>query len=277
MKALYDEISFKTSKLVTQRYSTSFSMGIRLFKKPIRMPIYSIYGFVRLGDEIVDTFHEYDKKELFERFKKDVYLALDERISLNPVLNSFQQTVHKYGIRREHIDLFLRSMEMDLEEREYDRQGFETYILGSAEVVGLMCLHIFCNGDDELYKRLKPYAMSLGSAYQKINFLRDLSDDYQSLGRTYFPNLSMDYFNENTKQCLIEDIKKDFQHAYQGIKLLPRNARFGVFLSYVYYYSLLRKIMHASATKLMNERIRLPNSQKYAMLFTSAIRYKLTM
>jgi phytoene synthase len=274
MKSLYDKISFKTSALTTQAYSTSFSLGIRFLNMRFHEPIYAIYGMVRLADEIVDTFHEFDKEELLKRFREDVYRSVDEKISLNPILNSFQLVVNEYNIDRELIDLFLDSMEMDLNKREYDESLYKRYILGSAEVVGLMCLKIFCDGNEEQYLKLKPYAMSLGSAYQKINFLRDLNADYQSLGRTYFPNVDMHEFNETIKHEIEEDIEQDFQHGLEGIKQLPRDAKFGVYLSYIYFHGLLRKIKRSSPAEILQKRVRLSNKRKYFMLARSAMLYK---
>ncbi len=275
MYELYDNISYKASKIITRAYSTSFSLGILFIKKAVRKDIYAIYGFVRLADEIVDTFHDFNKKELLEKFKSDVYTAIDEGISLNPILQSFQVTVNKYKIDRLLIDQFLHSMEMDLNKKTYNADNYKEYILGSAEVVGLMCLKIFAVGEQELYDELKPYAMSLGSAYQKINFLRDLKDDYSNLGRTYFPGIDMKLFNESAKQELIQDIEKDFARGYIGIKKLPRNARFGVFLSYKYYYGLLIKIKRASPSEMLKKRIRISDKRKMYVLFRSALQYKL--
>lgn len=220
-KELFDKVSVKASKLTTQAYSTSFSVGIRCLERSLRNPIYSIYGFVRFADEIVDTFHDYDKQELFDRFKADTWHAIDSKISLNPILNSFQAAVNQFGIDREVIQQFLHSMELDLNEKRYDRSGFDNYVLGSAEVVGLMCLRIFTNGNAALYENLKPAAMKLGSAFQKINFLRDLNADYQELGRIYFPGLDPEDFNEVTKKEIEAGIEADFREGYQGIKKLP--------------------------------------------------------
>lgn len=277
MLEIYDKVSYKASKVTTRAYSTSFSLGIYFIKQSIRNDIYAIYGFVRLADEIVDTFHNYNKKELLDRFKNDLYKSLDEGISLNPILHSFQKTVTKYSIDIELIEQFLHSMEMDLNKQVYDPDKYKEYILGSAEVVGLMCLKVFTKGDSELYNKLKPYSMSLGSAYQKINFLRDLKDDYQNLGRTYFPGVDLMYFNNEAKWKLIEDIEKDFAHGYIGIKKLPRTARFGVFLSYKYYYGLLKKIKRATPKEMLENRIRISDKRKIYVLFRSAVQYKLHM
>lgn len=277
MKELYDKISYKSSKITTRAYSTSFSLGILFIKKEVRKDIYAIYGFVRLADEIVDTFHDYDKESLLIRFKKDVCQSIEEQISLNPILHSFQLTVNKYNIPQLLIDQFLHSMEMDLHRQVYDPEKYEEYILGSAEVVGLMCLKVFCQGNEELYNKLKPHAMSLGSGYQKINFLRDLKDDYENLGRTYFPGIDLRYFNNYSKKQLIEDIEKDFSHGYQGIRMLPRVARFGVYLSFKYYYGLLRKIKRIRASEMLCKRIRLSDKRKLYVLFRSALVYKLNL
>ncbi|MEN8906219.1 MAG: phytoene/squalene synthase family protein [Clostridiales bacterium] len=277
MKELYDRISYKASRIITRAYSTSFSLGILFIKKSIRKDIYAIYGFVRLADEIVDTFHDYNKELLLERFKKDVYRSIEEGISLNPVLNSFQLTVNKYKISVELIDQFLHSMEMDLKKQTYNPETYKEYILGSAEVVGLMCLKVFSLGNDEQYQRLKPHAMSLGSAYQKINFLRDLKDDYQNLGRTYFPGIKLENFNEDAKYELMRDIQKDFSHGYQGIKKLPKTARFGVYLSFKYYYGLFKKIKRVKPQEMLIKRVRISDERKIYMLFRSAVIYKLNL
>jgi phytoene/squalene synthetase len=277
MKDLFDMISKKSSKLTTVTYSTSFSLGIRFFSRKFHDPIYAIYGFVRFADEIVDSFHNYDKAKLLERFKQDTYLAIDEGISLNPILNNFQWAVNKYRIEKELIDKFLRSMEMDLQDIEYDQPAFEEYILGSAEVVGLMCLRVFCEGDEQKYQELKPSAMRLGSAFQKINFLRDLKADYQGLGRSYFPNIDLRKFDVETKQKIEADIAIDFADGLEGIRKLPRGARFGVYMAYVYFYNLFLKIKQTRPSRIMNERIRIPNSTKYKLLVTSYIRHQLNM
>jgi 15-cis-phytoene synthase len=277
MKELFDMISRKSSKMATIAYSTSFSMGIRFFSKRFHDPIYGIYGFVRFADEIVDSFHGFDKAKLLERFKNDTYLAIEEKISLNPILNNFQYVVNKYHIEHELIDLFLNSMEMDLNSVTYDQPGFEAYILGSAEVVGLMCLRVFCEGNQEQYDDLKHQAMRLGSAFQKINFLRDLKADYAGLGRSYFPGIDISQFDEPTKKKLEADIEKDFNEGLQGIRRLPSGARFGVYVAYVYFYRLFQKIERTNSTRILGERIRVPNHQKYSLLFTSYFRHKLNM
>jgi 15-cis-phytoene synthase len=277
MKALFDQLSRKTSKMVTHAYSTSFSLGIRFLAQKFHNPIYAVYGFVRFADEIVDTFHEYNKRELLAEFKRDTYRAIEQGISLNPILNSFQEVVRKYNIDQELIDTFLYSMEMDLEEREYDKALYEKYILGSAEVVGLMCLKVFVEGNQEQYDELKPYAMKLGSAFQKINFLRDYKADTEHLGRIYFPLLQFSQLDENTKREIEMDIMKDFEMGYEGIKKLPKDARFGVYVAYIYYSNLLRKITEMPPQKVMQERVRIPNNEKYALFFGSYLRHSFNL
>lgn len=276
MKELFDEVSIKCSRATTRAYSTSFSLGIRCMKKELRDPIYSIYGFVRFADEIVDSFHAYDKKVLLERFKEETYRAIEERISLNPILNSFQSTVVRYKIDHELIELFLQSMEMDLSKKRYDPATYDTYILGSAEVVGLMCLKVFCNGDETLYKKLKPNAMSLGSAFQKINFLRDLQQDF-NMGRVYFPDLLDSSLNEKNKRKIEDDIAQEFAHGYEGIKGLPQGARFGVYLAYMYYAALFKKIKNTPSERVMQERIRIHNRQKATLLAYSFLRHQFNL
>ncbi|MTI22517.1 phytoene/squalene synthase family protein [Fulvivirga sp. RKSG066] len=277
MKELYDKVALDCSRLTTHAYSTSFSLGIRCLDKSIRQPICAIYGFVRFADEIVDTFHDYDKASLLERFKADTYKAIEEKISLNPILHSFQLTVNKYDIDHELIDQFLYSMEMDLTDREYDKQEFETYILGSAEVVGLMCLQVFCDGDKEEYNKLKPYAMKLGSAFQKINFLRDLKDDYVHMGRSYFPGIELDHFNDDSKSQIEKGIEKDFKMGLEGIKKLPKCAKFGVYLAYVYYYSLFKKIRRTPSSNVLSTRIRIANPLKIMILFSTYLKHRLRL
>ncbi len=272
MKELFDMISRKSSKMTTVLYSTSFSLGIRFFSKRFHDPIYGIYGFVRFADEIVDSFEGFDKQKLLTRFKEDTYDAIAEKISLNPILNNFQYVVNKYKIDLELISLFLRSMEMDLEKVEYDQQKYEAYILGSAEVVGLMCLRVFCEGDLQKYEDLKPSAMKLGSAFQKINFLRDLKMDFQGLGRSYFPGIDLNQWDEMTKSAIERDIEKDFAEGLAGIRKLPSGARFGVYMAYVYFHELLIKIQSVKADKLLNERIRVSNWRKYLLLITAYVR-----
>ena len=238
---LYDRVCAECSVLTTKAYSTSFSLGIRFLGKQLREPIYAIYGYVRFADEIVDTFHHTDKAMLFNRFKKDTDLALEEQISLNPILHAFQHVYHQYSLDKKHVNLFLQSMEWDLKRADYDRLGFEQYIVGSAEVVGLMCLKVFVDGDQKEYDRLRPFAERLGAAFQKINFLRDLKADYEEMGRSYFPNLDMTRFDEKTKHVIEEEIDADFKEAYKGIIELPRSSRLGVYIAYIYYLRLFQK------------------------------------
>lgn len=259
------------SKLITNRYSTSFSLGIKVFDQRFRAPIYAVYGFVRFADEIVDTFHNFDKANLLERFKQDTYRAIDEGISLNPVLQAFQQTVNTYGIEKELIEAFLKSMEMDLFHHTYGDHLYKEYIYGSAEVVGLMCLRVFCEGDEELYQRLKAPACSLGAAFQKINFLRDMKSDFDDRGRVYFPGVDFKRFTNQDKIEIESDIKKDFDDAYKGIVQLPKGARLGVYLAYVYYTNLFQKIKQAPANRVQQERIRVRDSKKMYLLFRSAL------
>jgi phytoene/squalene synthetase len=252
-------------------------MGILLFDRDIRPHIYSIYGFVRFADEIVDTFHDFDKKELLEDFRKETYQSIEKGISLNPILNSFQKTVNEFNMDHELIELFLKSMEMDLYDQKYDQETYQNYILGSAEVVGLMCLTVFCKGNEQMYNHLKPAAMKLGSAFQKINFLRDLKSDYEGLGRTYFPGIKVEMMNESTKIEIEEDIEKDFHAGYLGIKQLPKNSKFGVYLAYVYYYTLFEKIRKTHYSKILEKRIRVPNQIKYTLLIRSLVKYNLNL
>lgn len=276
-KDLFDRVSLKCSRMTTHAYSTSFSLGIRCLRKELQNPIYSIYGFVRFADEIVDTFHHYNKSTLLERFKTDTYLALNEGISLNPILNSFQATANRYRFERELVDQFLKSMEMDLDQTSYDQQGIEEYILGSAEVVGLMCLRVFCKGDEALYQRLKPSTMRLGSAFQKINFLRDLNADYHGMGRTYFPGIDLKNFDDASKQKIEADIAEDFHQAYLGIKQLPRSARFGVYVAYLYYLALFNKIKNTPSHVVMKNRIRVRNRHKLSILAYSFVKHQLNL
>lgn len=277
MKQLFDDVSQEMSQLTTKRYSTSFSLGISFLATELHKPIYSIYGFVRFADEIVDSFHGFDKEALLADFKVQTYKAIAEGISLNPILNSFQWAVNKYGIPMELIDTFLNSMEMDLQKQFYSKEQYDLYILGSAEVVGLMCLKVFVAGDDEEYERLKPSAMKLGSAFQKINFLRDLKDDFQTLGRTYFPGINMEEFNATVKKEIEADIEVDFRAGYEGILQLPKNARFGVYMAYKYYFKLFKKIKSQSAQTILTERVRIPNYRKMRILLTSYVRHNLNI
>ncbi|UKB86012.1 phytoene/squalene synthase family protein [Chryseobacterium sp. MEBOG06] len=274
MKKLFDELSYEVSKKTTQKYSTSFSLGILALKPSIRSAIYAIYGYVRLADEIVDSFHEYDKEKLLLRLKSETNHAIDEGISLNPILQSFQETVRNYRIERTLIDQFLYSMEMDLHKINYDSELYSQYIYGSAEVVGLMCLQVFTEGSKEKFEELKPFAMKLGSAFQKVNFLRDLKDDYQILGRSYFPSVDMYVFDNSVKNEIEKEIEYEFKEALTGIKKLPNSSMFGVYLAYRYYLSLFEKIKKTSSQKILQDRIRIANSQKIFLALKSYIRYK---
>lgn len=277
MKKLFDELSYEVSKSITKKYSTSFSLGILALQPALRPAIYAIYGFVRLADEIVDSFHDYDKEALLTRFKTETHQALKEGISLNPVLQSFQETVHLYKIDKDLIEQFLHSMQMDLKPVDYNSDLYEEYIFGSAEVVGLMCLKVFTNGNAKKYEELKPYAMKLGSAFQKVNFLRDLKDDYQLLGRTYFPNIDMSVFDNTIKSRIESEIETEFKEALAGIKMLPRSSGFGVYLAYKYYLSLFHKIRNTPAENILNNRIRIPDFQKLTVMMRSYVRYKIAM
>jgi phytoene synthase len=277
MKEKFDVLSAKCSKMTTIFYSTSFSLGIYFLNKELRNPIYAIYGFVRLADEIVDSFHAYDKAILLAEFRKDCFEAIERGISLNPVLNSFQQVVNHYHIKHELIDQFLKSMEMDLEQQYYTPEKYDQYILGSAQVVGLMCLQVFVNNDEEAYMRLEGAAMKLGSAFQKVNFLRDVKADYQDLSRTYFPDIDLASFNNEDKVAIERMIEKEFDEALQGIRLLPKSSRKGVYLAYVYYKQLFNKITRVNAEKVMSERIRVSNSHKVLLMFDSLVRYKMNV
>lgn len=277
MDNLFDKVALKCSKVTTTSYSTSFSLGIKTLDKKYRAPIYAIYGFVRFADEIVDTFHDHDKALLLKEFKEETYKAIRNKISLNPILHSFQWAVNKYQIDLELIESFLHSMEMDLTPYLYDRKAFETYILGSAEVVGLMCLRVFCEGNDENYQKLKPQAMRLGAAYQKINFLRDMKADYFSLGRAYFPALKIENFDDQAKKEIEAEIDADFQEGLNGIRNLPFGSRFGVYVSFVYYYNLFQKIRTLPAQRILNERIRISDSKKYALILSSYLKHKLNL
>ena len=276
-KPLFDSVSERCSKLTTRAYSTSFSLGTRLLGKDIRNHIYNIYGFVRFADEIVDTFSQYNQEELFYRFKTQTYLAIENKISLNPILNSFQYTVNKFRIDISLIDTFLSSMEMDLSDKSYDREQFDQYVLGSAEVVGLMCLKIFVKGDDNMYEALKPNAMKLGAAFQKINFLRDLKDDYHELGRSYFPDLDLANLTATQKQKLEKEIEEDFQMGLDGIKRLPKDSRFGVYLAYVYYFRLFKKISKMRFADIMEKRVRIRNEQKFTILLKTYLKHSFNM
>lgn len=277
MKSLYDSVSIKCSRLTTHTYSTSFSLGIWCLKRDLRDPIHAIYGFVRFADEIVDSFHDFNKQQLLDRFKEDTQRALDEKISLNPILNSFQATVNHYNIDHKHIELFLKSMEMDLDKKTYDPEKFNQYILGSAEAVGLMCLRIFCNNDHATYEKLKAHAMSLGAAFQKINFLRDMNADFNGMGRMYFPNLTMEEFNETSKREIEAEIDRDLAHAYEGIIQLPSSARFGVYVAYKYYLALFKKIKKTAPDKILESRIRIRNRHKVSLLAYSYVKHQFNL
>ncbi len=277
MKALYDDVSLRCSKLVTRSYSTSFSLGIRLLSRELRDPVYAVYGFVRFADEIVDTFHEYDKCDLLQCFRQDTRRALNEKISLNPILHSFQEVVHRYNIEHGLIDAFLHSMEMDLAGRKYDQKRFEEYVFGSAEVVGLMCLRVFVDGDEAEYQRLKAPAMKLGAAFQKVNFLRDLKADYEHRGRSYFPKVDPKRFDHTSKQEIEADIDADFAEAVKGIRQLSRKARLGVYLAYMYYTRLFGKIRNTEPMVIMQKRVRIPNTRKYGLMFGSYLKYRMNL
>ena len=277
MISLFHNVSQECSRITTERYSTSFSSAIRLLNKDLRTPICNIHGFVRFADEIVDTFHDFNKAELLEDFKKSTYEALEKGISLNPILNSFQLTANKYKIKRELIDAFLFSMQMDLDKRKYDRTGYAEYIYGSAEVVGLMCLQVFCANDEATYERLKPFAKSLGAAFQKVNFLRDMKADYHGLDRVYFPECDFSNFTSKEKNAIEADIQKDFDNAYEGLKMLPATARFGVYVAYKYYLSLFRKIKKLPPQNILQARIRIPDYGKVMILAKAGIRSQLNL
>ena len=278
MKDLFDKVSLECSKNVTNSYSTSFSLATKMLSKNIRQDIYNIYGFVRLADEIVDTFHDFDKKILLDRFIDELDYSLKNNISTNPILNSFQFTVNKYKIDYELIDAFLTSMKMDLKKVKYSTEKeYKDYIYGSADVVGLMCLKVFVGGSKETYNRLKPSAMSLGSAFQKVNFLRDLNADYSLLNRTYFPNLDFNEFDDEAKMLIMNEIEEDFRKALKGIYELPNNSKLGVYAAYKYYKRLLKKLKKTSYLKIKNQRVRVPNYQKVDVLARSYVRYRLNI
>ena len=278
MKSIFDKVSNDCSKLVIKRYSTSFYFSSSLLSKTIRQDIFNIYGFVRLADEIVDTFHEYPKKELLEDFESELWRSLDNKISLNPILNSFQHTVNKYSISKDLISSFLDSMKMDLEKKEYNSvEEYKKYIYGSADVVGLMCLKVFVRGSEDSYDDLSPFAISLGSAFQKVNFLRDLKDDSNILSRVYFPNVDMDNFNEKTKQEIILEIDKDFANAVKGIDKLPKNSKFAVYIAYRYYNKLLKKLKRTPSENIVKKRIRIHNLTKFIVIARSYVKYQLNL
>ncbi|QXP62442.1 phytoene/squalene synthase family protein [Polaribacter sp. HaHaR_3_91] len=279
MKELFDSVSSECSKLVTKKYSTSFSLAVNMLSPKIRTDIYNIYGFVRFADEIVDSFHDYEKELLMEHFEKDYYLAKELGISLNPILNSFQQTVHKYKIPDEMVQAFLKSMKADLFKTEYQtKEEYDAYIYGSADVVGLMCLKVFVDGDNKRFEELKEAAMRLGSAFQKVNFLRDLKDDFEVLNRSYFPNINLGELDASSKQLIIDEIEADFEFAYQnGILKLPVEAKFGVYMAYRYYKRLLKKLKEVPSEKIMDTRIRISNPMKINLLARSYVKYKLNI
>ena len=278
MKKLFDQVSESCSRIVTESYSTSFTLATKMLDSSIRQDIYNIYGFVRFADEIVDSFHNYDKKELLDLFEKDLKKSIEDKISLNPILNSFQKTIHNYQIDYELIDSFLNSMKLDLDKKKYlTKKEFDQYVYGSADVVGLMCLKVFVKGNENQYNDLRPYAMSLGSAFQKVNFLRDLKADHDGLNRSYFPNLNIDEFDQSSKKIILDEIDKDFRHALKGIFKLPSSARFGVYTAYKYYLKLLNKLRKTHPLKIKSSRIRVPNYQKVNVLARSYVRYRLNI
>ena len=278
MKSIFDKVSNDCSKLVIKRYSTSFYFSSSLLSKTIRQDIFNIYGFVRLADEIVDTFHDYPKQELLEDFEKELWRSVDNKISLNPILNSFQHTVNKYSIPKDLINSFLDSMKMDLEKKEYNSvEEYKKYIYGSADVVGLMCLKVFVKGSESSFSELSPFAISLGSAFQKVNFLRDLKDDSNVLNRVYFPNVNMKNFNEKSKKEIILEIEKDFANAVKGIVKLPKNSKFAVYIAYRYYNKLLKKLKRTSSENIVKKRIRIHNLQKFIVIARSYVKYQLNL
>ncbi|MBU2920622.1 phytoene/squalene synthase family protein [Winogradskyella psychrotolerans] len=278
MKSIFDNVSRECSKAVTNAYSTSFSLATKMLSHSIRQDIYNIYGFVRFADEIVDTFHDYNKEQLFNNFERDLEAALEDRISLNPILNSFQETYHNYGIDKHLVDSFMSSMRLDLHKTDYlTHDEYEEYIYGSADVVGLMCLKVFVKGDTEKYEDLKASAMSLGSAFQKVNFLRDLKADFEGLNRTYFPDTDLNQLDETSKKAIISDIESDFEKGLQGIKRLPLEAKFGVFMAYRYYSQLLDKLKKTPALQIKSTRIRVPNYRKIELLTRSYVKYQLNL
>ena len=272
MMKLFNELCEQCSRTTTEKYSSSFSSAIKLLHSDLRAPIYNIYGFVRFADEIVDTFHQYQKEELLLEFRKETYAAIARGISLNPILHSFQSTVRGYLISTELIEAFFSSMEMDLGKTEYNTKGYRKYIYGSAEVVGLMCLYIFCEGNEDQYRKLKPAARSLGAAFQKVNFLRDVKADYEQLNRTYFPGVDFRNFTSSMKNQIEKDIAKDFRDAYRGILELPAKARFGVYVAYKYYLSLFEKIKKTKPTRILEQRISIPKYGKIYILAKAGLR-----
>lgn len=277
MVQLFHTTSENCSRIVTENYSTSFSSAIRMLHSDLRTPVFNIYGFVRFADEIVDTFHDYDKDILLAQFKKETYEAIERRISLNPVLNSFQRTVNEFNIDLALVEAFFHSMEMDLGKKNYDCAEYREYIYGSAEVVGLMCLYVFCEGKKELYDKLEPSARALGAAFQKVNFLRDIKADYTGMSRVYFPGCDFSNFSEREKNAIEEDIQHNFKAAYEGIKRLPLKARFGVYVAYKYYLSLFKKIKRLEPARVMDSRIRIPNYLKALIVFRAGVKNQLRL
>ena len=278
MKEIFDKVSKDCSKIVIKEYSTSFYRATELLSKSIRNDIFNIYGFVRFADEIVDTFHDYPKKQLLDEFEKELWSSIKNKISLNPILNSFQDTVNKYDIDLSLIKSFMKSMRMDLDIRRYkNRKDYKEYIYGSADVVGLMCLKVFVSGSKKEYNKLKPYAMSLGSAFQKVNFLRDLKSDEEILNRVYFPNINMQNFDEYDKETIINEIEENFEHAIKGIVKLPKKAKFGVYIAYRYYNKLLKKLKRTPSIDIKESRIRIDNFQKFIVLTRSYVKYQLNL
>jgi phytoene synthase len=272
---LFNQTTLECSKLITQRYSTSFTLGIKTLDRKLHLPIYAIYGFVRYADEIVDTFHKHDKQKLLDRFKKETYQAISEKISLNPVLHAFQMVVNQYNINIELIEAFLVSMEMDIHQSDYSKDLYRTYIYGSAEVVGLMCLHVFCQGDKIKYDQLAPAAQKLGAAFQKVNFLRDIKSDFDERGRVYFPGVDFQSFDEHAKRKIEADIQSDFDDALEGIKRLPEGAKLGVYLAYIYYLQLFKKIKRLPPRQIKLKRIRIPDLRKFTLLIQTYLRHQL--
>jgi 15-cis-phytoene synthase len=275
MIQLFHKSSETCSKTITRLYSTSFYSAIKLLHRDLRQPVYNIYGFVRLADEIVDTFHDYDKQQLLSDFKKETYAAIDRKLSLNPILHSFQATINQYSIDIKLVDAFFHSMELDLSRNQYDDAGYAEYIYGSAEVVGLMCLYVFCEGDQQLYQSLKPSAQALGAAFQKVNFLRDIRADFEGLQRVYFPGCDFNHFTEADKQKIEADIEKDFEAAYNGILRLPSKARFGVYVAYTYYGSLFKRIKKIAPSGILQRRVRIPDTTKLLILLRARLKSQL--
>lgn len=274
---LYNQTCFDCSRLITRKYSTSFGIGIKAFDDTFREPVYAIYGFVRFADEIVDTFHKHDKHKLITEFRQETFKAIEQKISLNPVLHAFQVVVNEYQISHDLIDAFLCSMEMDLDKKKHDNESYQAYIFGSAEVIGLMCLKIFCRGDDKQYVHLLPAARSLGAAFQKVNFFRDMQADLEERGRTYFPEIDFNNFDEDDKQRIEADIKKDFDAGFEGIKQLPKGTRLGVYIAYIYYFQLFKKIKRTPASTVLRKRIRISDTHKLSLYCKALVQQKLNL